>query len=300
MPSLLRYTLDLFGDAQQAPVQTPPDKPSKPPIPLAGTDFVAINSVANNEPESPFSHPQANARVQLLHQMVAYVLQRSARRSIGLRVLPQGLEVRAPRWVSVAQIEAVLQGKAAWVLRQLRAAHERERHAPTPLRWADGAELPYLGQPLRLRLDASQARSAVLLDCGEGRDMATLVLPLSGTLAQPEQVRDAAQAWLMAQARALFTERLDHFAATLGVRWTRLQLSSARTRWGSARTDGSIRLHWRLIHLRQALIDYVVVHELSHLREMNHSPQFWDTVEGVLPQWGALRTELRRTELPPL
>lgn len=277
-----------------------PDVPSKVPLPLDGIYSDATNFVANAGPTGPYSHPQANARVQLLHQIVAFQLLRSARRSIGFRVQPHGLEVRAPRWVSAAQVDAALQGKATWVLRQLRAMHERERTAPSPLVWAHGAQIPYLGQPLRLQLDASQSRPAALLSPQAPDAIQTLVLPLSAAHALSTQVRDATQAWLMAQARALFTQRLEHYAPALGVRWTRLRLSSARTRWGSARTDGSIRLHWRLIHLRLALIDYVVVHELSHLRVMNHSPQFWDTVEAVLPQWGALRTELRRTELPPL
>jgi len=78
------------------------------------------------------------------------------------------------------------------------------------------------------------------------------------------------------------------------VRWHRLGLSSAGTRWGSAGVDGAIRLNWRLIHLRPSLIDYVVVHELAHLREMNHGPRFWQHVQGVLPDYLELRAQLRQ------
>jgi hypothetical protein len=107
------------------------------------------------------------------------------------------------------------------------------------------------------------------------------------------------QAWLMRQARRLFIERLDHFAPQLGVRWAKLSLSSASTRWGSASADGSIRLNWRLIHLRLPVIDYVVVHELSHLRVMDHSPQFWETVRTVVPDYAVLRDQLRDGTVPP-
>jgi hypothetical protein len=79
------------------------------------------------------------------------------------------------------------------------------------------------------------------------------------------QVRDAAQAWLKKQAKVLFEERLHHFAPLLGVRWQKLSLSSASTRWGSARNDGHIRLNWRLIHFSPMVIDYVIAHELAHL-----------------------------------
>jgi predicted metal-dependent hydrolase len=116
--------------------------------------------------------------------------------------------------------------------------------------------------------------------------------------ATPAQIRDGVQAWLMRQAKGLFAERLDHFAALLGVRWTRLSLSNAGTRWGSAGADGSIRLNWRLVHFRPAVIDYVVAHELSHLRVMDHSPRFWDTVRTVVPNYAELRGQLKDDGLP--
>jgi len=103
----------------------------------------------------------------------------------------------------------------------------------------------------------------------------------------------------MGQARALFEARLQHFAPQLGVQWQRLSLSSASTRWGSASADGRIRLNWRLIHHRLPVIDYVVAHELSHLRVMDHSPRFWDTVEQVVPDYAVLRQTLRDHPLPP-
>jgi predicted metal-dependent hydrolase len=112
------------------------------------------------------------------------------------------------------------------------------------------------------------------------------------------QIRDAVQAWLMQQAKAHFTQRLNQFAPQLGVTWKKLSLSNASTRWGSASADGAIRLNWRLIHFKQDIIDYVVVHELSHLRVMNHSPLFWDTVRTVVPDYAQRRAELKDESLP--
>jgi predicted metal-dependent hydrolase len=96
----------------------------------------------------------------------------------------------------------------------------------------------------------------------------------------------------------LFEERLNHFAPLLQVSWKKLSLSSAGTRWGSASADGSIRLNWRLVHFRLPVIDYVVVHELSHLRVMDHSPRFWDTVRAIVPDYQALRGQLKDDTLP--
>jgi predicted metal-dependent hydrolase len=96
----------------------------------------------------------------------------------------------------------------------------------------------------------------------------------------------------------VFEERCAHFAQALNVRVRRLSLSSAQTRWGSASADGSIRLHWRLIHFALPVIDYVVAHELAHLREMNHSPAFWEVVRSVLPDYERHRGVLKDDVLP--
>jgi predicted metal-dependent hydrolase len=127
--------------------------------------------------------------------------------------------------------------------------------------------------------------------------VSVLRLALAKT-ASAVQIRDAAQAWLMRQARRIFIERLDHFAPRLGVVWNKLSLSNASTRWGSASADGAIRLHWRLVHFRMSVIDYVVAHELSHLRVMDHSPRFWETVESVMPDYEQLRRQLKDEPVP--
>jgi predicted metal-dependent hydrolase len=119
-----------------------------------------------------------------------------------------------------------------------------------------------------------------------------LVLPLPSD-ASAITIRTHAQRWLQAQARVMFDERIAHFAPTLRVSVTRLTLSSARTRWGSAGADGAVRLNWRLMHQSLACIDYVVVHELAHLRHMNHGKAFWRLVESVLPDWRIARDALK-------
>jgi predicted metal-dependent hydrolase len=106
------------------------------------------------------------------------------------------------------------------------------------------------------------------------------------------------QSWLQRQARRVFEERCQHYAERLGVRVKRLALSSAATRWGSASADGSIRLNWRLVHFALPVIDYVVAHELAHLREMNHSPAFWSVVRSVIPEYERSRSTLRDELLP--
>jgi len=296
MHPLLRYTLDLF-------------EPNTPPAPV-NAQSAATESVADGRfqagsrldavtPPTRFQHPQANREARLGGALVGYQLKRGKRRTIGFSVGPDGLVVSAPKWTPLYQIDAALAEKSAWVVRKLgetRARHERLQ--ANRIDWRDGASLPFLGQTVRLVLDPSHAFGAVggaLLPGADGDPQLHLALPQT---AAPEQIRDAVQAWLMRQAKSLFQERLDHFAPQLQVQWRKLSLSSAGTRWGSARADGSIRLHWRLVHFRLAVIDYVVVHELSHLRVMDHSPRFWDTVRTVVPDYDQLRGQLKDEAIP--
>ena len=266
-------TLDLFAWAQD-------EQQNLPPMPVV-----------------EFRHPQANRELLLQGAVVAYALVRTRRRSIGFLVSGEGLSVRAPVSATVAALEAALRLKADWIVRKLaqtRALQQRQEHAR--IDWRDGAVLPYLGVPLHLHLDASQPLTGTLQDAAPTAP-ATLHIGLPAH-ASAAQLRDTVQAWLMRQAQAHFTQRLNHFAPLLGVQWRSLRLSNAQTRWGSAKSDGSIRLNWRLLHYRPAIIDYVVAHELSHLREMNHSPDFWRTVASVVPDYAVLRRGLRDEPAP--
>jgi len=245
-------------------------------------------------------HPAADREVVLQGQRVAYLLRRVRRRSIGFIVGTEGLAVNAPKWVSVADIDAALREKAAWILRKLAEQQQRaQRRQAARVDWREGVSVPFLGEPVIVVLDA-RVTGAVLhtgADALPGVPRLTLHLGLPQSAA-PEQIRDAVQSWLQRQARRVFEERCAHFAVQLGVRPKRLSLSSAQTRWGSASADGSIRLSWRLVHFGMATIDYVVAHELAHLREMNHSPRFWDVVRAVVPDYERARGALSDDALP--
>lgn len=237
-------------------------------------------------------HPQARHAVLLPGAEVGYALRRSRRRSIGLVVDAQGLRVAAPLHATLAQVEQVLQAKAAWILRHLVAQqHQALRRREVQPVWGPEATLPFLGETLKLQAQPGAWR----LDA----PAAVLQVPL-GADATPAQWALALRGWLRARALELFQQRCALYAPLLGVRPSRVVLSAATTRWGSASAAGVIRLNWRLVHLPPALIDYVVVHELAHLREMNHSTAFWAHVRAVLPDFAARRAALRAAVLPTL
>jgi predicted metal-dependent hydrolase len=251
-------------------------------------------------PKAHYAHPRATRRIQLGTTDVAYAFRRGKRRTIGMAIGPDGLEVSAPRWVTLGEVESALHEKADWIARKLVEMQERQQQlGAARIVWADGVVLPYLGEQLQVVLDSSSTlkkNSAQFESSETGIHILRLGLPLN---AEPPQIRDAVQAWLMRQAKALFVERLNHYAPQLGVQWQRVSLSSAATRWGSASANGAIRLNWRLVHHKRDVIDYVVAHELSHLRVMDHSPRFWETVQSVMPDYAQRRRILKDEPLPP-
>ena len=293
MQRFVQLALDfLGGDAK--PVPPPP----APVTPVAAPPVAPAAPLSEVFQPGIWHHPQANRLIRLRDCEVAYAFKRGKRRTIGLSISPEGLTVSAPRWTPVGEVEALLRDKADWVMDKLHQTRTRGQELDRArIAWADGVCFDYLGAPVRLVLDPAHARATAggTLEAADGVAVLRLGLPQG---AETSRIQDAAQAWLMRQAQGNFVQRLDHFAPLLGVRHTRLRLSSAGTRWGSASADGSIRLNWRLIHLHQDLIDYVVVHELSHLRHMDHSPQFWAVVASVMPDHAERRRALRRAAVP--
>lgn len=290
MQRFVQLALDFLAGPDPLPAPASPPRGTAPlPPAVAMPPAEPLHAVF--QPHT-WHHPRANRLLRLGACEVGYEFKRGKRRTIGLSVGPEGLSVSAPRWTPQAEVDALLQQKSRWVLDKLQQARERAGElARARTVWADGCRFDYLGRAATLRLDPTQDL-AQRLHPGEGETPAVLSLRLARQ-ASEQQIRDAAHAWLMRQAKALFAERVAHFAPALGVSYKTLRLSSAGTRWGSASADGSIRLNWRLIHLSMEMIDYVVVHELSHLRHMDHSPQFWDVVASVMPDHAQRRQALK-------
>lgn len=323
MRGLLQFTMDLFEGLgnEFAPAKAPSPRSGKvkkkaaPPVPSSSA-AKELQQQGGHEDAGPalpaiplrdtlslasFVHPQATRETVLGSARVAYEFKRGKRKTIGFVVGAEGLSVRAPRWVTLRDVDAAIKEKADWILRKL--LETRQRHArveATRIEWKDGAQFPFMGETVVIRLDPKHGFASVggtldASDDGSGPRVLRLAVAQN---AEASQIRDAAQAWLMRHARRLFIERLDHFAPRLGVRWQKLSLSNAATRWGSASVDGSIRLNWRLIHFRLPVIDYVVAHELAHLRVMDHSQRFWETVESVVPDYDLLRQQLKDEAVP--
>jgi predicted metal-dependent hydrolase len=245
--------------------------------------------------DAPFNPPPADARTRQIHlgqRIVAYTLhQGRGRRRLALNIDERGLRVSAPRHVRLAEIEAFMQQNAVWIVDKLALHADRQVQRHQTVR--DGVHLPLLGGVVEVRIGAGNNRGRWQED--------TLWLDVRAGSTPADHARLAVRA-LQQLALAVFGERLALHAQAMGLPLPLLRLSAARTRWGSCSLKTGIRLNWRLIHLPLPLVDYVVIHELAHLVEMNHSPRFWAVVAAHCPDWAQVRQELklRGREIPLL
>jgi len=222
-------------------------------------------------------------RVVLAGMDVEYRLVRARRRSIGMQIGLTGLTVRAPRWVSIRDIEAALTERAAWILRSLAEWRARQRNV-LPREWKTGEPILYLGRELALAVHPARKKeiNADLLN-----------LTVRHPAAQDEQqVAAFVAGWLREEAVRLLAPRVAEFAARVTPALPTMKLSNARSEWGSCNQHGEIRLNWRLVHLPPHLAVYIVAHEVAHLVELNHSPRFWNQVEELFPGHAAARRAL--------
>lgn len=216
-------------------------------------------------------------------ESIEYQLEHRARRTVGLKITDDGLIVHAPKRIFDFQLQAILQEKSNWILKKLTS--RKENFIPKTA-WQDGETLQLLGTPITLYLVEHSKNKQPQFD----HNALTIASPEADN---PAVVQRKVIQWYKKQAMTDFSRRLEIFAAKLGVPTPPLKLSNARSRWGSCSSLGDIRLNWRLIQAPPHIINYVICHELAHLKEMNHSAHFWAVVERIFPEYKAAEKELK-------
>jgi predicted metal-dependent hydrolase len=246
-----------------------------------------------NQSQSP-SRPQAPTRVPILSiepSSIAYRLRRSARaRRLRITVRPGGVEVVAPLRMRETEIAAFLEHNRAWIegktgaLRRLLAAH------PGSPRLVDGARIPCRGGTLALRVVASPDGWARVRE----RDGLEVGLPDAVMRSEHERaIERLVRQWLVQQARADAEAYVARHSPPHGLVPTALRIKEQKRLWGSCTAKGAINLNWRLVLAPPPVFEYVVVHELCHLRVANHQRPFWRLVGQILPAFEEPRRWLR-------
>jgi len=206
-------------------------------------------------------------------------LVRSHRRTIALVVTTEAtLVIRAPMKTSWETIQRAVATKKDWIIKKIQAAQRAQ--LLTPVRqYTEGQNFLYLGQELSLHLrDVQKIRAHAVIDFPEK---------------YVQQGRKHMLAWYIAEAKKIIPERVEKYQQETGWRSRSIKIGSAEKRWGSCARSGDIRFSWKLIMAPIDILDYVVVHELAHLIQHNHSSKFWKNVANVLPDYKVRRKWLR-------
>lgn len=216
-------------------------------------------------------------------QTISYQLDLRIRRTIGLKITSQGLVVHAPKRISASQLQQVLLQKARWIQQKLAL---RENHQVSPMQWVDGEPLMFMGQDIVLSLQQHATNKAVILQGNQ-------LLVRSPQVDNQTFVARKVLQWFAQQALPDFTRRVELIAAQMGEKVTGVALSNARSRWGSCNSRKQIRLNWRLIQAPPHIIQYVICHEMAHLKEMNHSAKFYAVQASLFPNHVQAEKELK-------
>ncbi len=216
-------------------------------------------------------------------ETISYFLERRPRRTVGLKITAEGLVVHAPRRIFESQLNQILQDKSNWILNKLQA---REANQVEKVHWIDGEHLLYLGNDIQLQITLGACNKALIFD--QPILSVTTPEPNNHVLISRKVIQ-----WYKKQAALDFSRRLEILAAKLDVPTPPLTLSNAGSRWGSCNSCGQVRLSWRLLQAPPHIINYVICHELAHLKQMNHSAKFWAVVEQLFPNYKLAEKELK-------
>jgi predicted metal-dependent hydrolase len=218
-------------------------------------------------------------------QRIEFHVTRSRRRrkSIGFRMTQaMQLQVTAPWRASEHSIRSVILRQESWIKRRVRELGEEKRQAAA---YMPDNTLVYLGCHFKL---------SVTMDRGRAQGVRLHPHLAHVNVHDAGDVPMELRLWLRKRARTKFLRRLDVWAKRLDVRYTRMSLTQAQSRWGSYSASDVIRLNWRLIMAPLPLLDYVIVHELCHVRHKNHGARFWAQVEKAMPDWKLRRDRLQK------
>ncbi len=224
--------------------------------------------------------------IEFQGKIVSYTLKRSSQaRYIRMEIRPdQGLVVVIPRGVSAHQVNDFIRNREKWVTTHLRRhLNHLEPNGNKPI--SNGDVVDYLGSGLKIKTLNDPDKPAIVRireDCLE------VNLNHTGT-----ELAAALEDWYRFQAGVLIKTKLDWMSLRMDLKYTTVALRGQRTRWGSCSQNGTLSFNWKLLKMPEPVIEYVVIHELAHLKEMNHSRKFWSLVAKFCPEYKIHRKWLR-------
>ena len=223
---------------------------------------------------------------------LTYAIRRSARRKKTVAVTVDsagGVLLLAPEDFPTSRLDEVARRKAGWIVQRLRGVGSNGV-PPAPREFVSGESVMYLGRHYRLKVLPGETGEAKLRG-------GWLHVPAPAGAGQRDQVRAALVSWLRSHAAERLPERVEIWRSKVGVEMPQVVISDQKRRWGSCDRSGTIRLNWRIIQAPMRLVDYVVVHELVHLRHRGHGREYWQALGRIMPDYERRREDLRERGL---
>lgn len=224
------------------------------------------------------------ASVILNGQVITYKARASRRaKRVSIRCsLSDGLEVVYPAGLDKPTPEELLKSRADWILAALEKMRSANENRPRR-EYRDGETFLFRGAAHRLHLERQPSAKRISVQLRD--DRLCLSLPASNQDAERDNIRAAVERFYRAQAKAYLPQRLRELATRHGFQYEKLRIKNQKTRWGSCSAKRNINLNLRLMMAPDEAIDYILIHELCHLRELNHNRAFWALVESHCPQY---------------
>ncbi len=228
------------------------------------------------------------SRINLNGKELEYTLKRSSRRTISIRIKNTGqIIVGCPLKTPFTYIEKLLSEKERWIVQKLEEIRVKSP-AVIEKSFESGDLFYYLGKSYRLKIvEKSITKKADLHFEDE-----LMVLEISRA-DDKDKIKSSLKSWYISKAAELLVERIRIYSSVVGVSPKKVTVKEQKTRWGSCSSKGNINLNWKLVMSPLSVVDYVVIHELCHMKEMNHSGRFWELVEAVMPEYKVYRKWLK-------
>lgn len=229
--------------------------------------------------------------IEIKDDRIAYTVIKTKRRTIGITVDRNGeVTVAVPFYINEKQIREIIQKKTDWIVKKVSEA--RERNSNTIFReFVNGEKLLYLGKEYTLAIvekDLSKAEVHMQDDA-----ISVYITQKLSEESRKQAIKETLIKWYRQRFTEIVKERIEKYSLQLKVTPYKVVIKNQKTIWGSCSKKGNINLNWRLVMAPIDIIDYVVIHELCHLRIMNHSKDFWNLVESILPDYYEKRNWLK-------
>jgi hypothetical protein len=219
---------------------------------------------------------------------IAEVIRTERRKTADIRVEDGVVSVVVPTDLPIERIDSLLKEKRKWIKEKI--VLHRQAQPISEKQFVSGEAFSYLGRNYRLKVERGAFQPVRLI---AGR----LVVTVPEGKDQPHMIRNALVRWYKRQAEQKLVDKVERYAPVVGVEPTGVGIKSFKSRWGSCTAKGRLEFNWRVMMAPNSIVDYVVIHELCHLKKHDHSAEFWQIVERVMPSFLEKKAWLKQFEM---